>query len=89
LAVEAEGYILKNIGRKELIKAIKQVAEGNSHYSPEVLEVIMQKKIEQNQNQETSTNSLTKREIEIVQLICKEYSSAEIAETLFISPRIV
>ncbi len=89
LAVEAEGYILKNIGRKELIKAIKQVAEGNSHYSPEVLEVIMQKKKEQNSSPEMCTNSLTKRETEIVQLICKEYSSAEIAETLFISTRTV
>jgi DNA-binding NarL/FixJ family response regulator len=87
LAVEAEGYILKNIGRKELIKAIKKVAEGSSHYSPEVLEVIMQKKNEQ--HQKNSSNLLTKRETEIVQLICKEYSSAEIAETLFISTRTV
>ncbi len=87
LAVEAEGYILKNIGRKELIKAIKKVADGSSHYSPEVLEVIMQKKKEQ--NKENTQNTLTKRETEIVQLICKEYSSAEIAETLFISTRTV
>ncbi len=87
LAVEAEGYILKNIGRKELIKAIKQVAEGNSHYSPEVLEIIMQKKKRQDKNKQA--NSLTKRETEIVQLICKEYSSAEIAEALFISTRTV
>lgn len=91
LAVEAEGYILKNIGRNELIKAIKKVAEGSSHYSPEVLEVIMQKKKEKNQNfnQETTANLLTKRETQIVQLICKEYSSAEIAEALFISTRTV
>ena len=87
LAVEAEGYILKNIGRKELIKAIKKVADGSSHYSPEVLEVIMQKKKEE--NKENTQNTLTKRETEIVQLICKEYSSAEIAETLFISTRTV
>ncbi len=85
LAVEAEGYILKNIGRKELIKAIKKVAEGSSHYSPEVLEVIMQKK----NSKDEKNSSLTKRETEIVQLICKEYSSAEIAETLFISTRTV
>ena len=87
LAVEAEGYVLKNIGRRELIQAIKKVAEGSSHYSPEVLEVIMQKK--KGEQQETATNSLTKRETEIVRLICKEYSSAEIAETLFISTRTV
>lgn len=89
LAVEAEGYILKNIGRKELIKAIKKVAEGTSHYSPEVLEVIMQKKKEKNQEKEDGEPSLTNREIEIVRLICKEFSSAEIAEALFISQRTV
>ncbi|PLX08451.1 MAG: hypothetical protein C0596_06230 [Marinilabiliales bacterium] len=32
---------------------------------------------------------LTEREIEILKLICKEYTTAEIAEKLFISPHTV
>ncbi len=88
LLAEAEGYILKNTGKEELTKAINYIVEGSTHYSKEVLTIMMQqlKKQEQN-NQETKT--LTERELEILKLIVQEYSTAAIADKLFISPRTV
>jgi len=88
LMSEAEGYILKNTGRQELINAIQRIADNSTYYSNEVLNIMMtrlkrQKAIEKN------TAQLTTREIEIVKLIMEEYSSEEIAGKLFISKRTV
>ena len=38
---------------------------------------------------EEKVQHLTQRELEILKLICEEYSTIEIAEKLFISPRTV
>lgn len=88
LMSEAEGYILKNTGKKELISAINRIADNSTFYSTEVLNTMMtrlkkQKAIEKN------TALLTPREIEIVKLIMEELSSEEIADKLFISKRTV
>lgn len=88
LLAEAEGYILKNTGKAELIKAINYLMEGSTHYSKEVLTIMMQQIKKQEQNKQ-ETKSLTERELEILKLIVQEYSTAEIAEQLFISPRTV
>jgi two-component system, NarL family, nitrate/nitrite response regulator NarL len=85
----ASGYILKNTGKEELINALQKVSAGGMFFSDEIsaemmksLSDIAQKKLEGNA-------SLTEREKEILQLIAKEYSNAQIAEALFISERTV
>jgi len=88
LSTEAEGYILKNTGKQELIDAILKIADNGTYYSNEVVDILATaarkaKKIEE------STKQLTPRELEIIRLIAKEYSSAQIADALFISPRTV
>lgn len=88
LLAEAEGYILKNTGKTELITAIKTIAEGSTYYSNSVLTIMMQK-IKKQQYQDKETQSLTERELEILNLIVQEYSTTEIADKLFISPRTV
>lgn len=81
------GYILKNTGKQELLSAIKKVSEGGMFFSDEVSEELMKPVPIESKHDETV--SLTPREIEIVRLIEKEYSNAQIAETLFISERTV
>lgn len=88
LLAEAEGYILKNTGKIELTKAIEYITEGSTHYSKEVLSIMMQKVKKQHQSSE-EIKVLTERELEIVKLIVQEYSTSDIAEQLFISPRTV
>jgi DNA-binding NarL/FixJ family response regulator len=82
---EAEGYILKNSNKKELLNAINRIIDHGTYYSNEVISImtenyVVKEKI-RNRTQELST-----REKEIIALICQELTSAEIAEKLFLSP---
>ena len=80
------GYVLKNIGKKELIKALEKIAEGGIYFSEEVIEELQRTSQRKKENEEAH---LTSREQEIVRLIEKEYNNKQIAETLFISERTV
>lgn len=88
LETEAEGCILKNTGRKELMTAIGQLADDGTFYSAEVLRLALAA-TRRPKPQDDRLASLTEREIEILRLIALEQSTAQIAERLFISPRTV
>ncbi len=81
----ASGYILKNTGKKELLEAIKQVSQNNTYLSKEVDETLHA----QASHNSPIESKLSAREIDIVELIAKEYSNAQIAKALFISERTV
>jgi len=83
---DISGYVLKNIGRQELIKAIEKIAFGGIYFSEEVIEELQRVSIRKKENEEAH---LTARELEIIRLIEKEYSNKQIAEALFISERTV
>ena len=90
LSSEAEGYILKNSGKAELQDAIRKICQGSSYYSTEVISSFMRHRNgEVKKHKKDIRDILTTREVEIVQLICEELTTAEIAERLFISPRTV
>lgn len=88
MMLEAEGYILKNTGRKELTAALEKLADGATFYSEEVLLSLMRKQ-KKEIRKEAEVAQLSGREIEIIGLIAQEYSNEEIAEKLFISKRTV
>ena len=82
-----QGYILKNASLDELLTALKSVHEGGRFFS---------KDIHIGDRDEDFRNTITiedrqideilsRRELEVLRLICKEYSNAEIAEKLFLS----
>lgn len=77
------GYVMKKAGRLELEKAIRTVAAGQLHFSQEVMRSLLSTK--EGDDQFDKIKHLTKREVEIIKLIVREHSSAEIAERLFIS----
>lgn len=83
---DISGYVLKNIGKQELIKALEKIAEGGIYFSEEVIQELQKTSQRKKENEEAH---LTGREIEIVSLIEKEYNNKQIAETLFISERTV
>ena len=85
LLAEAEGYILKNAGKQELLQAIDRIKEGGTYYSNEVLSAITERYIH-NEKAHEATRNLTQRELEIISLICQELTTNEIADKLFISP---
>lgn len=88
LMSEAEGFILKNTGKQELVSALTSIADDGTFYSREVLTNLMIK-VKNDKRTEEETHNLTERELEILQLICEELSSEQIAEKLFISKRTV
>ena len=82
------GFILKTIGRSELIEAINEVSKGNVYFSREVSNEILRSLANRNDLEE-ETYRLTDREIEILKLIAQEFSNADIAKQLYISERTV
>lgn len=83
---DISGYVLKNIGKKELIKALEKISAGGIYFSDEVLEEMTRASEKKKENEEVN---LTAREIEIIRLIEKEMSNKLIAEKLFLSERTV
>ncbi len=83
---DISGYVLKNIGKQELIAALEKIAGGGIYFSEEVINELQTTASKKKQKEESQ---LTAREIEIIQLIEKEFNNKQIAETLFISERTV
>lgn len=80
------GYVLKNIGKQELIQALEKIAGGGIYFSEEVIDELKRTSDRKKQKEEAH---LTARETQIIGLIEKEYNNKKIAETLFISERTV
>jgi DNA-binding NarL/FixJ family response regulator len=92
LSAGAMGYILKNSGEAEIKKALRAVSEGETYFSAEVNETVMQNMLKggvKRNHKLVVDLPLTSRETEVLRLILKEYSNQEIADELFISPRTV
>lgn len=89
----AMGYILKNTGREELLKAINTILGGKSYFSEDVTKTIMKglMKHRKGSNGETKKElpKISRREKEVLDLIIKEHTTQEIANVLFISLKTV
>ena len=85
----AKGYLLKNSGREEVIKAIRRVYSGENYFSQEVSNTLIQSIMPGTEKKSTASSTmipkLTRREKEILQLIMDEFTNAEIAKKLFLS----
>lgn len=87
LACEADGYLLKNNGRDDFLRALDNLIERGSCFSHEIVPLLYQ---EVNQSRLKQPDvKLTHREQEVLELILLELTSREIAEKLFISKQTV
>lgn len=85
----ASGYVLKNTGKEELLKALRSVSEGLTYLGEEVQRTYAKGDHFHDREGELGYNPLTKREKEIAKQICSELTTQEIADKLFISPQTV
>lgn len=82
----ANGYLLKNTGKDELLEAIYTLHRGEQYFSKQVTDQLVAGL--QNPNRRPKNGfieKITRREKEILQLIVEEMTTDEIAEKLFIS----
>ncbi|WP_121353936.1 response regulator transcription factor [Flavisolibacter nicotianae] len=86
----ADGYLLKNTAPEELTHAIKLVHTGRQYFTPATAVHFMRKLREDNGVQDHDRKkTLTKRETEILKLLCDGESSKTIAASLFVSKRTI
>ena len=86
----ASGYVSKTSSFEEMSSAIQTVANGQRYISDDIKELITAQMINPEiQSAAAKINQLTKREMEIVDMLKEGLSSKEIAERLFISNRTV
>jgi DNA-binding NarL/FixJ family response regulator len=84
----AKGFILKTSGIQELQAAITDVLAGESYFSNELLRTIIANintPALTSASKEKSNNDLTKRELEVLQLVANGLSNEEIAEKIHLS----
>ncbi len=84
----AKGFVLKQAGKKELETAINEVVDGGSYFPEDILRKIIFKFGNEDFSENNPFN-LTKREREILDLISKGNTNAEMAEKLFLSPKTI
>jgi len=82
----AKGYVLKNAGQDEVVKAIERVHVGKMYLDETVNDIVINSVA--NTSRQKSTDNfpkLSRREKDVLKLIMDEYTTQEIADKLFIS----
>ncbi len=75
IAANVNAYLLKDSPSDLLISSIRQVLEGNTIFSPELVKSVLR----------AEKNPLTKREMSVLEVIQTGASTAQMAETLFLT----
>jgi len=81
------GYLLKNADPVEMEQAILKVYKKGFYFSEDISSLVL-KNLNKKEKVETIFNpDFSERELQVLKLICKEYTNAEIAETFDVSVR--
>jgi DNA-binding NarL/FixJ family response regulator len=81
----ATGYVLKNASAEEIMDAIRAVVKKTVYFSPEVQKSLFEAALDD----PLDLPKLTRREQEVLRCIAEGKTTAEIGDTLFISPHTV
>jgi DNA-binding NarL/FixJ family response regulator len=85
----ANGYMLKNAEKKEILGAVRAVVEGEAFFSPGISRLIIErfiKRAKEHDDVEPSRRGvLTNRERQVLEFIAHGFTSREIADKIFLS----
>ena len=86
----ASGYILKQIGSGELIRALEMVGRGESLLDPAVTQKVFQRlRQAERESRGTAFAAFSERELQVLSLVAEGKTNKEIAEQIFLSEKTV
>jgi DNA-binding NarL/FixJ family response regulator len=86
----ANGYILKSADREEIIKAINTVMNGDDYYCKRVESSIINLiETKRSTNHNKKIVSFNDKEIKIINFLCEELNSDEIAKEMYLSKKTI
>ena len=90
LAAGALGYVLKDAAARDLLSAIRSVYHGEAVLSPAITRLVIEDYLRWGDIRPPDTsNGLTPREREVLQLIAEGYTNKDIAEILCLSVKTI
>jgi DNA-binding NarL/FixJ family response regulator len=90
LEANVNGYLLKNTEKADILHGIRAIAKGQQVFSDPISDLMKESFLHKNNRWGSYDHQhITDREQEILQLIVDGFTSKEIAEKLYISPRTV
>ena len=89
LRAGASGFLLKDVPAEELVQAIRVVADGAAMLAPSVtrrlLDMYAGRLPQGSESPPAALGTLTERELEVLRLVARGLSNAEVAKELFVS----
>jgi DNA-binding NarL/FixJ family response regulator len=85
LQAGASGFLLKDVRPEELVDAIRVVAAGNTLFGPAATRRLVERFAQPEPTPAPALAELTEREREILGLLARGFSNAELADRLYVS----
>lgn len=81
------GYLLKNADPEEVETAIVKVMDKGLYFPENITDIVMKNLAKKEKPEIVFNPGFTERELEVLQLICKDFSNIEIADAMIVSVR--
>jgi two-component system response regulator NreC len=78
------GYVLKSRAASELVEAVHEILNGRVYLSPGISQTVVEAYLQQNNG---DTETLTRRELQVLQLVAEGKTTKEIAASLAVSAK--